>query len=268
MTHVTNEPQTWHYGLVAQWWAEFEIDGPELAYHRTFIETHGQPALDIACGTGRVLLPFLRAGLDVDGCDISPDMLALCRQKAEREGLSPRLYQQARHELDLPRTYRTIIVCGSFGLGGDRQRDMEALRRFYRHLEPGGTLVLEDYVPYGDAHEWQYWVSEKRRQLPEPWPPPGERKRAADGSEYGLRTRIVDVDPLEQRVTLQIRAEKWQAGRLVAEEERLLKSQVYFRNELMMMLQQAGFGEIRVEGDFKEEPATPDHEVLVFIAGK
>ena len=23
--------QTWHYGLVARWWAEFNLDGPEIA---------------------------------------------------------------------------------------------------------------------------------------------------------------------------------------------------------------------------------------------
>ena len=51
------------------------MDGPEIEYFRRFVEA-GQPALDVACGTGRSLVPYLRAGLDVDGCDISPDMLA------------------------------------------------------------------------------------------------------------------------------------------------------------------------------------------------
>jgi SAM-dependent methyltransferase len=265
---MTKKPQTWHYGLVAQWWAEFNVEGPEIAYHQKLIESYGQPALDVACGTGRLLLPYLRAGLDVDGCDISPDMLALCREKAEREGLSPRLYQQAMHELDLPRTYKTIFVCGSFGLGGDRRQDLDALRRFYQHLEPGGVLVLENYLPYGNANEWQYWVKDKRRQLPEAWPPPGERRRASDGAEYGLRMRIVDVDPLEQVVTLQIRVELWRENQLVEEEERTLKGQKYFKNELLMMLEQAGFDEIKVQGDFTEAEATPEHQVLVFIARK
>ena len=125
--YMTKEPQTWHYGLVAKWWAEFRDEGPEIAYYQECIKRYGQPALDVACGTGRLLLPYLRAGLDVDGCDISPDMLALCREKAAREGLSPRLYQQAMHELDLPWTYKTIFVCGSFGIGGDRRQDFEAL---------------------------------------------------------------------------------------------------------------------------------------------
>ena len=28
------EPQTWHYGVVARWWAEFNTDGPEIDYFR------------------------------------------------------------------------------------------------------------------------------------------------------------------------------------------------------------------------------------------
>ena len=193
---MIHQPQVWHYGLVARWWAEFNVAGPEIAYVQKLIERYGQPALDVACGTGRLLLPYLRAGLDVDGCDISPDMLARCREKGARAGLSPRLYAQAMHELDLPRTYKTIFVCGAFGLGGDRQQD-EALRRFYRCAAPGGVLVLDNYLPYGNPTRWQYWVRENRRQLPEAWPPSGERRRAADGAEYETRVRLVNIDPLE-----------------------------------------------------------------------
>ena len=142
-----DEPQTWHHGIVARWWAEFNLDGPEIAYFQKFIEGDGQPALDVACGTGRLLVPYLRAGLDVDGCDLSADMLALCRERAEAEGLSPNLYAQAMHELRLPRTYRTILVCGGFGLGGNREQSFESLRRIYEHLEPGGLLLLDNEVP-------------------------------------------------------------------------------------------------------------------------
>ena len=95
-----------------------------------------------------------RPGLDVDGCDISPDMLERCRERAEQEGLAPKLYAQAVHELDLPRSYRTIVFCGGFGLGGRREHDVEGLRRLYEHLEPGGTLVLDNEAPYADSHLW------------------------------------------------------------------------------------------------------------------
>ena len=120
---------TWHYGLVARWWAEFNQGGPEIDYFRRFVE-EGEPALDVACGTGRLLLPYLRAGLDVDGCDISPDMLAYCREAAEREGLQTNIYAQAMHELDLPRRVpdgRSSAAASVSAAAGSE--DTEALRR-------------------------------------------------------------------------------------------------------------------------------------------
>ena len=265
---MDTKPQVWHYGLVAQWWAEFNESGPEITYFQKLIERYGQPALDVGCGTGRLLLPYLRAGLDVDGCDISSDMLARCREKAEREGLSPRLHAQAMHELALPRTYKTIIVCGAFGLGGNRRQDVEALRRFHQHLEPGGVLVFDHHVPYTNAQVWQYWCTEKRRQLPESWSPSGKRKQAADGTEYEMRMRIMDIDPLEQLMTLQIRVAQWRAGQLVAEEENSLQARSYFKNEVLMLLAQAGFRDVDVHGDYTDTAATADHGVLVYIAKK
>ena len=43
------------------------------------------------------MIPYLQAGLDVEGADSSPEMLAICRRKAAEAGLSPVLYQQPMH---------------------------------------------------------------------------------------------------------------------------------------------------------------------------
>ena len=108
---MNEQPQTWHYGLVARWWAEFNAPDPaERAFYRGIIERNGQPVLDLGCGAGRLLLPLLSTGLDVDGCDISPDMLAFCREGAAKQGVTAILYQQAMHDLELPRRYQTIFI--------------------------------------------------------------------------------------------------------------------------------------------------------------
>ena len=88
---MADEPLVWHYGLMAERWAEFNIDAPELPFFLKQIARFGQPVLDVACGTGRLLLPLLRAGIDVDGCDLSEDMLHHCRTKAARESFNPNL---------------------------------------------------------------------------------------------------------------------------------------------------------------------------------
>jgi SAM-dependent methyltransferase len=263
---VDEAPQTWHYGLVARWWDEFNRDGPEIDYFRRFIEAGDGPALDAPCGTGRLLLPYLRAGLDVDGADVSPDMLELCRARAEAEGLSPRLYAQPLHELDLPRRYRTIVVCGGFGLGGSRDHDAEALRRLHAQLEPGGTLVLDNEVPYADVHAWKRWIPEGRAELPLPWREPDERRAGSDGAEYALRSRLVALDPLEQLLTYEMRAWMWRDGELVAEEEHELRMTVYFTRELEVMLERAGFTDIELQAGYTGAPPTGDDDFVVFVA--
>jgi len=262
------EPRSWHYGIVARWWAEFNVSGPEIAYFQRFVEDGGEPALDVACGTGRLLVPYLQAGLDVDGCDISPDMLSLCRERAEREGLSPNLYAQAMHELDLPRQYRTILVCGGFALGSNRDQDFEALRRLHQHLEPGGLLVLDNEVPYSYTRTWRYWLKEDRAELPQPLPPAGERRRGSDGAEYELRTRVIALDPLSQSITYEMQADMWRDGEHVANEQHVLKMTMYFTNEIVLMLERSGFTEVAVRAGYTDAKPTSDDDFAVFIARK
>jgi SAM-dependent methyltransferase len=257
---------TWHHGVVARWWAEFNTDGPEIDFYRRYVEA-GQPALDVGCGTGRLLIPYLSAGLDVDGCDASADMIALCRERAEREGVSTELRVQAIHELDMPRTYRTVIVCGTFGLGADRARDEEGLRRLRDHLEPGGTLLLDSEPPYSDEGLWASWARSKREELPSGWDEPGMRRTSDDGTEYELIGRLVEVDPFVQRVTMEMRGRMSRDGRVVQEDDvHVLDMIQYFPHEIELMLERAGFSDIRMLGDHSEEPATGRSETVVFVA--
>jgi SAM-dependent methyltransferase len=262
-------PRTWHYGLVARWWAEFNTaDEAELAYFRGAIDLFGEPALDLACGVGRLLIPLLAAGIDVEGADLSPDMLARAREAALAQGLSPVLHATAMHELDLPRRYRTIYSCDSFGLGGHREHDRQALRRVFEHLEPGGAFVFNHYYPYDDmdANSWARWLPEQRADLPRPWSEDGDRRLAANGDEIELISRAVDLDPLLQRQTLEMRAILRRGGEVVAEETRVLEENLYFAQELLLILEHAGFDDVITEGRYSGRPATPADSAVVFVA--
>jgi hypothetical protein len=162
------------------------------------------------------------------------------------------------HELDAPRRYRTVFVCGGFGLGSTRERDHEALRRFRAALEPGGMLVLDVELPYSYARHWPYWL--KGAALPEEWREP-ERRRMADGSEIALWTRVVDLDPLEQVVTMELRAERGDEH-----ETHLLTITLYFREELVEMIRAAGFAGVDVFAGNTLRPPTRDDDFIVLTA--
>jgi SAM-dependent methyltransferase len=243
---------TWHHGVIARWWAEFNHGGPEVEYFRPFVAS-GQPALDAGCGAGRLLLPYLREGFDVDGCDVSADMLGECRRLAAAEGLEPTLYAQALHRLDLPRRYRTIVACGVFGLGSTREEDEEALRRLHDHLQAGGLLAFDA------GARWEY---EDAAPQPERDEPPEERRRGADGAEYALRSRIVDVNQETRRVRLALHAWMSRDDDLVADEEHELTEQFYDRAELVGLLERAGF----VDVDVHSADSAWGDDMLVYLA--
>lgn len=256
---------TWHYGLISEWWANFVVDGPEIEYFQRFVE-RGQPALDAGCGSGRLLVPWLRAGIDVDGCDVSADMVERCRERAAAEGFAPTLFVTPLYDLEPPRRYRTIVVCGVFGIGTTREQDQEALRRLRDALEPGGTLLVDKEMPYSNARRMRRWTAEGRAELPTPWSKEPDRAAGPDGSEYLLWNRVLAADPLDQSVVLGVRAEKRRDGELVAEEEYTLTERFYFHHEILVMLECAGFGDVEAYGALTDRPPTPEEGFLVYVA--
>lgn len=265
---MTDEPVTWFHGLIAERTAGFCPDATQVPFFQREIALFGQPALDVGCGVGRLLLPLLHAGLDVDGCDISEDMLRHCRDKATAQGLEPRLYQQPMHALDLPRKYRIIFICSSFNLAGNRDNGLATLRRCFAHLQEGGVLLFDIDAEYTWQEGWEKWEPAKRKTLPEPWPEEGKRRIATDGSEYIERQRMFSVDPLEQRMIRQVRIEKRVSGKLIDSQELTQHRTLYLPKEVLLMLQVAGFRQVTVRGGYTDEPATPDHAELVFTALK
>lgn len=237
-----------------------------MPFFRRQIERYGQPVLDLACGTGRLLIPLLEAGVDIDGCDISPDMLHQCRRLAAARGLEPTLSAQPMDQFELPRAYRTIYICDSFGLAGSRAADLATLRRCYEHLEDCGALIFTVDAEYTDAESWDRWLPEARMALPEPWPDDVPRKVAADGTEHIGKFRTVALDPLDQTYTREVHLEKWLGGSLVADETYVLRGNMYLKGEILLMLEVAGFDAITVRGDYSDDAATAEHEKLVFTA--
>lgn len=267
---MSGSPITWHHGLVARVWGE-KIQDPakEKPFFDRIIASSGGPVLDVGCGAGRLLIPWLRDGLDADGCDVSQAMLDQCQARADGEEVKCRLYCQAMHEIDLPRTYRTIVMCGAIGIGGDRHRDMEGLRRCYRHLEKGGVLVLDSDVPWASEEDWLEWRGDQTQS--EDWPPPvapEDRGTFEDGTQFEMCARTVHSDPLMQINRLEIRVRHYLEEILAADEVHPILIRTYLPAELVAMLEEVGYERIEIFGDYTESPASAGDNVHVFVAYK
>lgn len=260
--------RTWHHGLVARWWRGMQAKPEELAYYAAAIRRFGEPALDLACGTGRLTVPLRQMGLDVDGVDLSEDMIEGARERATAEGVTLDLRAQPMHELDLPRRYRTIFICDSWGIGGSRPNDRQTLQRVHDHLEPGGALVMSTGFPYDDESEWRLWLPNQRDGLPREWPDTPGRQEQPDGDVLVQQARLSDLDPRAQRIILAIRTSLVHDEETVRTEEREIAISVYFEQELRLMLELAGFTDVAFEAGYTGTSAGIDDTDVVVVARK
>ena len=252
-----------HYeyrGLIAQSWDLLRGDTSGWAdrpFWRRLIDQSGQPALDVGCGTGRILLDYLAQGIEIEGVDNSPDMLALCRRKAAALGLRPVLYQQEMDALDLPRRYRTIVVpSSSFQLVLDRAAAAQTLRRFLGHLEPGGTLAMSIMTlsQEGDPDKWRL-VRERTR------PEDGLLVRRWSRSRY---------DPTTQLEHTADRYELLEGDQIVQSElhERSPATRSYTQGGIAELVARSGFADVRLVSGFSDQPVKPDDTLFCVEARK
>ena len=208
-------PSTWHHGLIADYWALVNLDAPELDLYERHLRS---PVLDAGCGAGRLLAPLRERGFDIDGCDVSADMIERCRRRVP----DATLWVSALHDLDPPRSYASIVCSGVLGLGSSREQDIEALRRLREALQPGGTLVLDN-----EEKPFSWHVRD--------W---GSRS----DEEISLQLRVDAVDEADRCVHMTLRAETRDGRR----EEHALTMRQWYRDELVPLLHAAGFTSVDV----------------------
>lgn len=196
-------------------------------------------------------------------------MVALCAARAKAEGLTPRLEVLPNHELRAERSYRTAFMCGVFGIGGSRSNDLAALRRIHDVLAPGGTLLIDQDLPYdtNDLDAWARWLPGHRADLPTEPSTENERRRAANGDEIELFGQLLDLNPLEQRITFSLGARLWRDGKVIEEQAAMtLHENLYFPQEIVLLLEVSGFKSITLETAHTGEPATPEDGKVIFVA--
>jgi ubiquinone/menaquinone biosynthesis C-methylase UbiE len=245
-------------GLMAELWDLLRCDTSKWAdrmLYREMIRETGEPVLDVGCGTGRILLDFMQDGVDIDGTDNSPEMLDLCRKKADTLGIHPKLYLQSMETLDLPRQYRTILVpSSSFQLLLDAEKARRAIKRFYDHLLPGGTLTMSFMTLWrqGDPLDsgWRL-VAEKVR------PGDGALAKRWNHAWYDAETELEHTED---------RYELWRNEERIAFEEhrRSPATRSYTQSQVIELYKTAGFDSIRLLHEFTMEPASS--ETTMFTA--
>lgn len=231
------------YDLVHGQFAECEI----FQFFVDLIDNCGQPVLELASGSGNILIPLAESGIDICGIDISENMLSACRRKAAERNVKVKIGKGDMRSFELDRKFRLIYIAGNsfqhLNLIDDISACFESVRR---HLESDGKLLIEVFNPY---------VPLLVREM-------GKRYVVGEFGEYVL-TEDVNYDPATQVSNI-----NWYFRHRPSDREISLTFSMrqFFPQELDALLALHGFRIEHKFGDFDRSEFTSGSPAQIIIA--
>ncbi|WP_247002074.1 class I SAM-dependent methyltransferase [Halosolutus gelatinilyticus] len=223
----------------------------DLEFYRDLAIEADSPVLEVGCGTGRIYLELLRAGVDADGIDVSDGMLATLRENAAAEDLDPSVRNADVTSFRSDREYALAIVpfrAFLHLLTVDDQ--LAALERIHDALAPGGRLVLNVFTPNFDVICERYGEWE-------------ETEVTVAGETYAHRTVTELADEVEQTARIH-------SAVFDADGERVLEREVSIallsKQEFELLFRLSPFSSWDVSGDFEGAPLVEATQEMVWIA--
>lgn len=225
--------------------------GDESFYRELAMESAG-PVLEVGCGTGRIYLDLLRAGVDADGFDVSSRMLDVLETKAHEEELDPFVWRDDMREFEAPREYDLVIVPFRTFLHNVRLEDqLAALKRFQDALAPDGRLALNFFTPDFD------YICENYGQ-PDTW------TFRHEGATYQV-TDVTDfIDEVEQIIASTRRVTR--NGDVVREAS--FELALISKRQFELLLEATGWSDWMVHGGFSGDELESADQEMVWIVDR
>lgn len=120
----------------------------DIAFWLAQAAQHGDPVLELTCGTGRVSIPLAQAGYRVTGVDMSPAMLEQARAKARQAQVTATWVTADIRDFDLQTTFPLIIFpANALCHLVDRPSFEACMACVKRHLARSGRFIVDVFVP-------------------------------------------------------------------------------------------------------------------------
>ncbi len=215
------------------------------------------PVLDVACGTGRILLPCLQAGVDIEGVDLFEPMLARLRTKAAALELNPKLHRANMADFRLDRRFALVMIpFNAFIHNMTADDQIRCLRTCREHLLPGGLLAFDTFFP---SHAI-VGAPENTRVLEGELPHP----------TTGLPMRMYDTRTFDRVAQTQHSLNELELldadGNIVDVKRTRSESRYVYKNEMELLLRLAGFARWEIAGDFDRRPLTRETDAMIVLA--
>jgi len=191
--------------------------------------------VDVACGTGAVLLYLAERGIEIDGTDLSAEMCKVAAAKADAMDLRLNIIPADMTAFSSGRKYSLAIIARSGFMHLPTQALQEAaLRNLREQLLPGGILTLNTF---------------------DPWPPMQAQQMSTSPEDYSFRLEYVNsrgnrekiwnaitYNPYTQQMYGNWKFEEFnKKGEMIGERIRPLRMRQTNRWEMFLLARLCGF---------------------------
>lgn len=222
----------------------------------------GGPVLELGCGTGRVLLPTARAGIEITGLDASANMLARCRAKLEAEPPEVRarasLVKGDLAGFELGRQFQLITApFRPFQHLFTVEDQLGCLRAARKHLAPRGRLIFDVFHVDPSSVYDKAWMEEKED---------APATRLADGR---IVRRTVRIAAFHRAAQINDVAFCWYVTHPNGRREEIhwrVGLRYFYRFELEHLLAVAGLKVVALYGDLNRGPYGDESPDMIFVA--
>lgn len=221
----------------------------------------GGPVLELACGTGRILLPIAREGVAIHGVDLSPAMLDVLRANLRHEPKDVRelvsIFEGDLRSFRSNQNYPLVIIPFrplQHMYSVDDQ--VAALNTAAFHLEEQGTLAFDVFFPNFTSLESK--IGEEFLELE--W-----AVNSAPGRIVRRFVRKESLDKVNQNFSLTFIFRTYDGGKLVQEETEPLKMSYYTYPQLRALFLLTGLEIVEEYGSFDKTPVDNNAEQMIFL---
>lgn len=238
-----------------------------VAFYIELARETGGPALEIACGTGRVCIPIARQGFDVTGLDVVPGMLAQARSKSV--GLHVRWVEGDARTFDLGEQFRLIFLTGNAFQAFLTRADQEALlERVRAHLSDDGLFAFETRNPRWASSETREDDFEGLFANLETREDENHYQTYTDARGYEVRVSRTQVYDHVAQVLHWTTCRRWRKDGREQTKVTRIAVRYTFPQELDALLHYNGFDIVRQYGNWNHEPLTAASPGIISVCRK
>ncbi|MGB9244941.1 MAG: class I SAM-dependent methyltransferase [Candidatus Acidiferrales bacterium] len=239
-----------------------KLDLADVPFYVDLARKSGGPVLEIACGTGRVLLPIAREGIEIEGVDNSESMLTILRRNLAREPREMRervtIREGDMRDFRLATKFPLVIIpFRPLQHMYTVQDQVAALTTAAFHMAEGGSLAFDVFFPNFEGIPANIgkeildleWTVDSGRMVRRYF-----RKKSYDkvqqtfGGEFVFRT--------------------YEGDNLILEETGPLKMSYYTYQQLRALFVLTGLEVIEEYGSFSKTPLDNEAQQMIFVVQK